>query len=159
MPAPSCYFDSIRHAREDEHAAIESFRADHDAPLVPHRDAHDLAAFDFDGAPVAAIRLCINAEACLCGLAVAPTRMRSALPYRLARAWYELALARGASHAHTRAETPYQKLLLSLGFRASPSRPQTLRLALHDYEHLVAIGSPLAAVLSRWRAAPGQHPR
>jgi hypothetical protein len=153
MIAPSQYFDTIRLAMPAEKAALESFRRECGASFEVHPGAIDLAAFDVDGAPIAAIRLCLDVDACLCGLAIAESRLRSALPYRLTRAWYELALARGAMFATTSGRGPHAQLMTELGFMESPARPGTLRLALHDIEHLRRVGSPFAAAWQRWRAA------
>ena len=153
MPAPSPYFDSIRVASAADRAALEAFRRAAGAPFEVHPAAVDLAAFDADGSPVAAVRLCLDVDACLCGLAIVESRQRSALPYRLTRAWYELALSRGASHACTCGASPHLELLLELGFVASTARPGTLRLDLHDIEHLRRVDSPFARAYERWRAA------
>ena len=153
MAAPSVYFDSIRIATEAERLSLEAFRREAGATLEVRPGAVDLAAFDADGTPVAAIRLCLDVDACLCGLAIAPTRAHSALRYRIVRAWYELAIARGASHALSCARGPHAQLLREIGFRDSYARPGTLRLDLHDLEHLRAVDSPFAPTLAAWRAA------
>lgn len=152
MASPKVYYDSIRIATEAERALLEAFRQDAGAPLVVRPDAVDLAAFEEDGTPVATVRLCLDVDACLCGLVIAPTRALSSLRYRVVRAWYELALARGASHALSSARGPHADLLREVGFLDSSARPGTLRLDLHDLEHLRAVGSPLAPALAAWRA-------
>lgn len=152
MAAPSVYFDSIRVATEAERALLEAFRLEAGATLEIRPGAVDLAAFDVDGTPVAAVRLCLDVDACLCGLAIAPTRAHSALRYRVARAWYDLALSRGATHALTSARGLHTDLLREIGFRDSSARPGTLRLDLHDLDHLRAVDSPLAPALAAWRA-------
>lgn len=153
VQAPSPYYDSIRLATVADQGALEAFRRESRVPFEVHPVAIDLATFDVDGTPLAAIRLCLDVEACLCGLAIAESRQRSALPYRLTRAWYELALARGATFATACGRTPHADLLKALGFVESPARPGTLRLGLHDIDHLRAVDSPFVAAHDRWRAS------
>jgi hypothetical protein len=155
MTAPAPYYDSIRVATAAQRSALDAFRHECGAPLLAHRSAIDLAAFEDDGAPVAAVRLCLDVDACLCGLAIAASRLRSALPYRLARAWYELALERGARHATAPDGGPHVDLLKALGFMASEARPGTLRLGLQDVEHLRRVNSPFLPSYERWRQRPG----
>lgn len=152
MASPAVYYDSIRIATEAERVLLDAFRRDAGAPLVARPEAIDLAAFEMDGTPVAAIRLCLDVDACLCGLVIAANRVHSALRYRVVRAWYELAIARGAAHALSSARGPHADLLREIGFRDSSARPGTLRLDLHDLDHLRAVDSPLAPTLAAWRA-------
>lgn len=153
MQAPSPYFDSIRVATVAEQGALEAFRRASGVPCEVRGDAIDLATFDVDGTPLAAVRLCLDVDACLCGLAIAASRQHSALPYRLTRAWYEMALRRGASSAAACGRTPHADLLKALGFVESGTRPGELRLGLHDIDHLRAVDSPFAAAYDRWRAS------
>ena len=154
MTAPAPYYDSIRVATAAERSALDAFRHESGAPMLAHRNAIDLAAFEDDGVPVAAIRLCLDVDACLCGLAISASRLKSALPYRLARAWYELALDRGARHATAVNRGPHVDLLKALGFTESDARPGTLRLGLHDADHLRRVDSPLLPAYERWRRRP-----